>query len=154
MKCPFCGFTDTQVKDSRPSEVGDIIRRRRSCTQCGARFTTLEKKEIREIKVVKKSGAKRLFDEAKLLLSIRIATRKRPVIDEVIEGMVANITKNIEKNVDNEISTKTIGKLVMEELAKIDQVAYVRYASVYKDFNSIQDFNDFIMAISKNEKKD
>lgn len=154
MKCPFCNFIDTQVKDSRPSEDADSIKRRRYCQNCGARFITIERREIPEIKVVKRSGAKKPFDAQKVLQSLRIATRKRPVSNELLEKIVSHILKKIEKSGETEISSTFIGQLIMNELAKIDQVAYVRYASVYQDFNAVDDFSEFIQRITKqNEKK-
>jgi transcriptional repressor NrdR len=149
MKCPFCDFIDTQVKDSRPSEDGEIIKRRRSCHSCGGRFITLERREIPEIKIVKRSGVKRPFDSQKLLKSIMIPMRKRPVNTDVIEQIISNILKKIEKFGEGEISSTVIGQLVMNELADVDQVAYVRYASVYKEFKSVDDFGEFIKTMAK-----
>lgn len=153
MKCPFCGFLDSQVKDSRPSEDGLTIKRRRFCPDCGGRFTTYERIEMRELFVIKKGGDKRLFDPSKLLKSMQLATRKRPVEDEQLEEIVSRITKKLEKYGEGEITSQAVGQLVMNELLKIDQVAYVRYASVYKDFAEASDFGKFIenLSIIKNE---
>ena len=147
MKCPFCDFADTQVKDSRPSDDGIAIKRRRQCLSCGARFTTQERLELRELKIVKKDGEIRPFDTSKMVRSIEVATRKRPVTSEQIEMIVSRILKKLEKFGEGEIESKVVGELVMEELAKIDDVAYVRYASVYKDFSKAADFGKFIQGI-------
>lgn len=147
MKCPFCDFADTQVKDSRPSDDGLTIKRRRQCLSCGARFTTQERLELRELKIIKKDGEIRPFDTSKMLRSIEVATRKRPVSSEQLEMIVSRILKKLEKFGEGEIESKVVGELVMEELAKIDDVAYVRYASVYKDFSKAADFGKFIQGI-------
>ncbi|AIF81098.1 hypothetical protein I862_02675 [endosymbiont of Acanthamoeba sp. UWC8] len=153
MKCPFCGFLDSQVKDSRPSEDGLTIKRRRFCPDCGGRFTTYERIEMRELFVIKKGGDKRLFDPSKLLKSMQVAARKRPVEAEQLEEIVSRITKKLEKYGEGEITSQAVGQLVMNELLKIDQVAYVRYASVYKDFAEASDFGKFIenLNITKDE---
>ncbi len=148
MKCPFCGFLDSQVKDSRPSDDGLTIKRRRFCPDCGGRFTTYERTEMKELFVIKKSGDKRLFDSSKLLKSMQIAARKRPVSGDQLEEIVSRITKKLEKYGEGEITSQAVGQLVMSELAKIDQVAYVRYASVYKDFSEASDFGKFIENLS------
>lgn len=147
MLCPFCGFHDTQVKDTRASEDGATVKRRRGCPNCGARFTTYEKLEIREIKVTKRSGVIKLFDSRKLLRSMQIACRKRPVSDDQLEQLVSSITTKLEKFGDGEILSQTIGQLVMKELAAIDRVACIRYASVYMDFSEANDFGRFIASI-------
>lgn len=147
MRCPFCGFDDTQVKDTRPSEDGTIVKRRRSCPNCGARFTTYERLDTRELRVVKRSGVVKLFDNSKLLRSMQIACRKRPVSEEQLEQMVSSITTKLEKFGDGEIPSQTIGQLVMKELALIDRVACIRYASVYMEFAEAADFGKFIMDI-------
>jgi transcriptional repressor NrdR len=144
MKCPFCGFHDTQVKDSRPSDESSTIKRRRYCSNCDGKFTTFERIQVREIAVIKKEGSKRPFDSNKLHRSIEIATRKRGISQEMIEKIVLHITKRLESSGESEVSSSTIGQLVMDELAKIDEVAYVRYASVYKDFEHASDFKQFI----------
>lgn len=149
MKCPFCNFIDTQVKDSRPSEDSESIKRRRYCPNCGGRFITIERRELPEIKVIKRSGVKKNFDTQKVLQSLRIATRKRPVANEQLEQIVTHILKKIEKSGEMEISSTLIGQFIMNELAQVDQVAYVRYASVYQDFNAIDDFSEFIKLMIK-----
>ncbi len=149
MKCPFCDFLDTQVKDSRPSDDALVIKRRRQCPSCGARFTTLERTELREIKVIKKNAERRPFDGTKVLRSINVATRKRPVTSEQAEAILSEVIKKLEKFGEGEVETKVIGQLVMDELAKVDEVSYVRYASVYKDFSNAGDFGKFIASIKK-----
>lgn len=153
MRCPFCTFFDTQVKDSRPSDDGLLIKRRRLCPNCGARFTTFERVEMRELKVVKRSGEKRPFDSSKLSRSIGVATRKRPITQEQIEDIVTKIIKKLEQYGEGEVESKVVGQMVMDELSKLDQVAYVRYASVYMDFSKASDFGKFIANI-RNEKKE
>lgn len=153
MKCPFCEFPDTQVKDSRPSDDSAIIKRRRQCIKCGGRFTTLERIEIREINVRKRNGEVRPFDLNKTLRSLEVATRKRPVKREQLEKIVFEIMKKLERYGDGEVDSSIIGQLVMDELAKIDQVAYVRYASVYKEFAKAADFGKFIANISNAKKR-
>lgn len=147
MKCPFCDFLDTQVRDSRPSDDGSSIKRRRICPSCSARFTTFERVETRQLKIKKRNGETRLFDVNKLVRSIEIAIRKRPITSEQVDEMVSNIIKKLEKCDDTEIETKAIGQLVMDEIGKVDQVACVRYASVYKDFSKAADFSKFIANI-------
>jgi transcriptional repressor NrdR len=149
MKCPFCDFLDTQVKDSRPSDDGLVIKRRRQCPSCGARFTTHERTELRELKIIKKNGEKRPFDDTKILRSISVATRKRPVKAEQADAILSEVIKKLERYGEGEVETRVIGQLVMDELAKIDEVAYVRYASVYKDFANAGDFGNFIAGIKK-----
>jgi transcriptional repressor NrdR len=144
MRCPFCTCEDTQVKDSRPSDEGASIRRRRICPECQGRFTTYERVQLRELTVLKQDGKKENFDRDKLMKSLLIALRKRPVAGEAIEQMATNIVRRLENLGENEITTVQIGAQVMEELAKTDQVAYVRYASVYKNFREAKDFDEFI----------
>lgn len=144
MKCPYCGFEDTSVKDSRPSEDGSSIRRRRFCPKCDSRFTTLERVQLRELTVVKKDGTRKMFDRDKLTRSLLIAVRKRPVSPDQVEMTVNNIVKNLEGLGENEITSVQIGKEVMAALLKLDQVAYVRYASVYREFREAKDFQKFI----------
>jgi transcriptional repressor NrdR len=144
MRCPFCGSEDTQVKDSRPVEDGSVIRRRRQCTKCGARFTTLERVQLRELVVVKKDGRRVPFDRDKLARSLRIATRKRGIDEEQIERLVNRIVRDLEQTGETEIPSTRIGELAMSHLASLDQVAYVRFASVYKDFATARDFEEFI----------
>lgn len=140
MHCPFCGHDDTQVKDSRPSEDGSAIRRRRFCPACSQRFTTVERVQLREITVVKSDGRRQLFDRDKLARSIRIALRKRPVEEERIERIVNGIVRQLEASGESDVPSKQIGELVMETLKTVDAVAYVRFASVYRDFREASDF--------------
>ena len=144
MHCPFCGHDDTQVKDSRPTEDGAAIRRRRSCGNCGQRFTTIERVQLRELTVLKSDGRRVAFDRDKLARSIRIALRKRPIDEERIERIVNGIVRQLESSGENEIPSKQIGELVMDTLKELDQVAYVRFASVYRDFREARDFQEFV----------
>lgn len=144
MKCPYCGHEDTQVKDSRPTEENSCIRRRRQCSDCDGRFTTFERVQLRELMVLKRSGRRAVFDREKLLRSVTIALRKRPVQEEQIEQLVSQIVRQLESRGESEIGSQVIGELVMEALAKIDPIAYVRYASVYKDFRETSDFERFL----------
>lgn len=144
MKCPFCGHDDTQVKDSRPSEDGLTIRRRRFCPQCNSRFTTFERVQLRELTVLKKNGERRMFDRDKLARSLGIALRKRPVTPEQAEQLITRITQKLESMGESEIPTAMIGKIVMDELKKLDTVAYIRFASVYRDFREAKDFEDIV----------
>ena len=144
MRCPFCSTEDTQVKDSRPSDDSTVIRRRRVCGACGARFTTFERVQLRELMVVKTNGDKETFDREKLVRSMHIALRKRPIADDRIEKVVNSITRQLEALGEAEIPTKRVGELEMEALLALDHVAYVRYASVYRDFRSPTDFNEFV----------
>ena len=140
MRCPFCGHEDTQVKDSRPTEDASAIRRRRHCPDCGARFTTFERVQLRELTVLKRSGRRVVFDREKLLRSVEIALRKRPVDPERIERMISGIVRKLESMGENEIASSVIGELVMEELKQLDDVAYVRFASVYRNFQDLTEF--------------
>jgi transcriptional repressor NrdR len=144
MRCPFCGNTDTQVKDSRPAEDHVAIRRRRSCPGCGGRFTTYERVQLRDLVVVKKNGKRENFDRDKLSRSIRIAMQKRPVEPERIEQMISGIVRRLESMGDTDIPSDTIGAIVMESLARIDTVGYVRFASVYRNFQEADDFEEFV----------
>ncbi|MGE4280464.1 MAG: transcriptional regulator NrdR [Magnetospirillum sp.] len=144
MRCPFCGHDDTQVKDSRPTEDNSAIRRRRSCPECGSRFTTFERVQIRDLVVIKKDGARSPFDREKLLKSLRIALRKRPVEEEQVERIANGIHRRLESMGENEVPSKYIGELVMDVLMDLDKVAYVRYASVYRNFREAKDFEDFL----------
>ncbi|MDR3515450.1 MAG: transcriptional regulator NrdR [Azospirillaceae bacterium] len=144
MRCPFCGHDDTQVKDSRPTEDNSAIRRRRSCPGCGARFTTFERVQLRELVVIKSTGQREPFDRDKIMRSMRVALRKRPVDSEQIDRIVNSLVRQLESSGESEIPTSQIGEMVMEALLNIDQVAYVRYASVYKDFREASDFNQFV----------
>lgn len=151
MRCPFCGYEDTQVKDSRPSEDGAAIRRRRFCSKCDARFTTFERVQLRELTVIKNDGSKKPFDRDKLERSMRIALRKRPVDEERLERVINSLVRQMETSGENEISTKKIGEMVMKALYALDQVAYVRYASVYRDFRTPEDFNEFVNSLQTGE---
>ncbi len=144
MKCPFCGHHDTQVKDSRPSEDGLAIRRRRVCPECNSRFTTFERIQLRELVVIKRNGDRRPFDRDKIMRSISIALRKRNVDDEKIENMISNIVHKLETMGESEIPSTLIGEMVMEALKSLDAVAYIRYASVYRDFTEAKDFKKII----------
>jgi transcriptional repressor NrdR len=151
MRCPFCSNEDTQVKDSRPTEDGAAIRRRRQCDKCGSRFTTFERVQLRELVVLKRSGRRVPFDRDKLARSLSIALRKRPIELDQIEQMISGIVRKLESQGEPEITSETIGELVMEALAQVDKVAYVRYASVYRDFGAPSDFADFIAETGKNK---
>lgn len=144
MRCPYCGSLDTQVKDSRPTEDSSAIRRRRVCPDCGGRFTTFERVQLRDIVVVKKSGKKAPFDRDKLMRSLQIALRKRPVDPERVERMVNGVVRQLESLGDAEVSTQKIGELVMEGLKGLDDVAFVRFASVYRDFRETADFESLV----------
>ncbi|MEQ8964614.1 MAG: transcriptional regulator NrdR [Azospirillaceae bacterium] len=144
MRCPFCGSDDTQVKDSRPTEDGSAIRRRRYCPACGARFTTFERVQLRELTVVKSNGKREPFDRDKLVRSMQISLRKRDVDVERVERVVNSMVRQLESSGETEIPSKAIGEMAMNALAALDQVAYVRYASVYRDFREPSDFNEFV----------
>jgi transcriptional repressor NrdR len=148
MRCPFCGNDDTQVKDSRPTEDNTAIRRRRACPACGARFTTFERVQLRELTVVKKNGQRTPFDRDKLERSVLIATRKRPVEPERVERMINGVVRQLESSGETDIPSDRIGELVMEGLANLDPVAYVRFASVYRNFREAKDFEEFIGELS------
>ena len=147
MRCPFCGHDDTQVKDSRPTDDNGAIRRRRSCVQCGQRFTTIERVQLRELTVVKTDGRRVPFDRDKLARSIRISLRKRPVQEDEIERMLNGIVRGLEAAGDADVTTRQIGELAMDALRTIDPVAYVRFASVYRDFRETKDFEHFLDAL-------
>ena len=147
MKCPFCGNVDTQVKDSRPSEDASTIRRRRYCPGCNSRFTTFERVQLRELTVVKSNGEHRLFDRDKIARSISIALRKRPVDGESVEQAINRVVQKLESGAESEVPSGHIGELVMEELQKLDKVAYIRYASVYRNFAEAKDFEQFVEQI-------
>ncbi len=146
MRCPFCGNLESQVKDSRPSEDGAAIRRRRLCPQCGGRFTTFERVQLRELMVLKRSGRRSPFDREKLERSIAIALRKRPVEPERMDRLVSGIVRQLESLGETEIRSEVIGELVMKALKAVDEVGYVRYASVYRDFRETSDFARFLGA--------
>ncbi len=144
MKCPFCGNPETQVKDSRPTEDGAAIRRRRYCPACSGRFTTFERVQLRDLTVIKKNGKKVPFDRDKIVRSIQLAVRKRPVEPEKVELLASGIVRRLESSGDTEITTTQIGEMVMEGLRSLDTVAYVRFASVYKNFREASDFEEFV----------
>ena len=144
MRCPFCGNIETQVKDSRPSEDHVSIRRRRSCPACAGRFTTYERVQLRDLVVVKKNGRRETFDRDKLDRSVRVALQKRPVDPERIDQMITGTVRRLESLGETEVNSEKIGKIIMEALARIDNVAYVRFASVYKNFQTTDDFEDFV----------
>jgi transcriptional repressor NrdR len=144
MKCPFCGHQDTQVKDSRPSDDGSAIRRRRSCPNCNGRFTTFERVQLRELVILKRNGRRTPFDRDKLERSLGVALRKRPVQAEQVEQMVNRIVRQLESLGETEIASSVVGDFIMKALKGVDEVAYVRYASVYKDFRHTGDFAKFL----------
>ena len=153
MKCPFCNNLETQVKDSRPTEDGSAIRRRRLCTNCGSRFTSFERVQLRDLTVIKKDGKRTPFNRDKLANSIIIALRKRKVDTDRIEKLISGIVRRLESSGEVDIPSHLIGKLVMESLSEIDQVAYVRFASVYKNFREAKDFEDFLGELKDNPKQ-
>ncbi len=153
MRCPYCSSNDTQVKDSRPSEDGSAIRRRRHCPDCGGRFTTFERVQLRELQVVKRSGRRVPFDRDKLMRSVQIALRKRPVDADRIERMVSAIVRQLESTGETDISAQTIGNLVMEGLRTLDDVAYVRFASVYRNFREAKDFEEVLGELSGDDDR-
>lgn len=153
MRCPFCQHDDSQVKDSRPTEDNAAIRRRRVCPACGARFTTFERVQLRDLIVIKKSGRRTPFDRDKLMRSIQHAIRKRPVEPERLERMVNGIVRRLESSGETEIPSSTIGELVMQGLGNLDAVAYVRFASVYKNFREAKDFENIIGTLHEPENK-
>ena len=154
MRCPFCGELESQVKDSRPSEDGAAIRRRRLCPSCGGRFTTFERVQLRELTIVKRSGRRTPFDREKLMRSIAISLRKRPVEPERVERMISGIVRQLESMGETEIPSHVVGELLMKALKALDEVAYVRYASVYRDFRETQDFARFLGEEGLNEDSD
>ena len=147
MRCPFCAHEDSQVKDSRPTEDNTAIRRRRQCVSCGARFTTFERVQLREIAVVKSTGAREAFDRAKIEQSVTLACRKRGVGAEQIDRLVSGVQRQVETLGDSEVPSMAIGEMVMEGLRQIDTVAYIRFASVYRDFNEARDFEKIASAV-------
>lgn len=149
MHCPFCGCEETQVKDSRPSEDGTSIRRRRACPECGGRFTTFERTQLREITVLKARDKRQPFDREKIKKSMEVALRKRPVTDEHIERAVNGIVRQLEVSGETDITSKQIGELVMQALMSLDVVGYIRYASVYRDFSTPEDFKDFVKTLDQ-----
>src|ERR671920_115823 len=151
MRCPYCGGLDTQVKDSRPTDDSSAIRRRRVCPDCGGRFTTFERVQLREIMIVKRSGRRVPFDRDKLQRSIEVALRKRPVEPERVERMINGIVRELESRGENDIPSETVGELVMEGLKALDDVAYVRFASVYRNFREAKDFEELIGELTSDE---
>ncbi|API59591.1 transcriptional regulator NrdR [Tardibacter chloracetimidivorans] len=149
MRCPFCAHDDSQVKDSRPTEDGASIRRRRQCEGCGARFTTFERVQLRELMVVKKGGKREAFDREKLERSVRIACRKRPVEAVRMERLVSGIQRQLETQGETDVEADSIGQMVMDGLKALDPVAYIRFASVYKEFTEAKDFEDFAGSVSE-----
>lgn len=154
MRCPFCSHDDTQVKDSRPTEDNAAIRRRRHCVSCGARFTTFERVQLRELTVVKSGGSREPFDREKLARSIHISLRKRPVDAEKVERVISAIVRQLESAGESEIPSMLVGEKIMDALRSLDQVAYVRFASVYRDFSEASDFEDFIGQLGKSSELD
>jgi transcriptional repressor NrdR len=148
MRCPFCGSEDTQVKDSRPTDDRGAIRRRRFCASCAARFTTFERVQLRDLTVIKKNGQREPFDRDKLARSMYVALRKRPAEPDRVERTINSLVRRLESSGETDIPSETIGVLAMEALANLDQVAYVRYASVYRNFREAKDFGDFIGQIA------
>ncbi|MEQ1780127.1 MAG: transcriptional regulator NrdR [Hyphomonadaceae bacterium] len=144
MRCPYCGTADSVVKDSRPAEEDNAVRRRRGCNNCGGRFTTFERVQLRDLIVVKRDGRKAVFERDKLRRSLKIALQKRPVTDDQLDHMISGIVRQLENMGENEIKTSDIGEMVMENLNQLDPVGFIRYASVYKDFKSPADFAQFI----------
>ena len=149
MKCPFCGCDDTQVKDSRNADDNTAIRRRRECPECGSRFTTYERVQLRDLIVIKKNGEKLMFDRDKLARSIQLAVRKRPLEPERVEKIVNSIQRRLESSGETEIQSRVIGEYVMDALSHLDHIAYIRFASVYKDFREVKDFENFVETIDK-----
>lgn len=153
MRCPSCASLDTQVKDSRPTEDSAVIRRRRVCLACNFRFTTFERVQLRELVVIKRNGRRAPFDRDKLLRSVQISLRKRPVEPERIEQMVSRIVREMESQGESEVSSETIGEMVMEHLRELDDVGYVRFASVYRNFREAKDFEMFLDKLSEDDEK-
>ena len=151
MRCPYCGGEETQVKDSRPTEDNTAIRRRRVCSTCGGRFTTFERVQLRELIVIKRNGRRAPFDREKLARSVQIAVRKRPVEPERIERMISGVVRQLESSGESDIPAEQIGTLVMEGLRELDDVAYVRFASVYKNFREAKDFETLLGELSADD---
>tara|TARA_B100000427_G_scaffold320369_1_gene319627 strand:+ start:172 stop:633 length:462 start_codon:yes stop_codon:yes gene_type:complete len=151
MRCPFCGHIDSQVKDSRPTEDGAAIRRRRFCPACGGRFTTFERVQLRDLTVLKKNGKRAPFERDKLYRSIQISLRKRPVDQERVDRMITGIVRRLESMGEAEVPSTVIGEMVMDSLGNLDPVAYVRFASVYRNFREAKDFEEFVEDLSRFE---
>ena len=147
MRCPFCGSTDTQVKDSRPAEDGAAVRRRRECTRCGVRFTTYERLQLRVMMIIKKSGERVPFNRDKLAGSILVAMRKRPFSEDQLDHLVADIQRQLERLGEREVQSSVVGEMVLSALSSVDDVAFVRFASVYRNFDNARDFAKFIEGI-------
>lgn len=154
MRCPFCGASDTNVKDSRPAESNSVVRRRRECSDCAGRFTTYERVQLRNLTVTKRGGATEEFDRDKLARSIQVALRKRNVDPDKVEQMISGIVRRLETSGESSVSSETIGEHVMQSLARVDNVAYVRFASVYKNFQDATDFNSFIQQLAPPQDHD
>jgi len=154
MRCPYCGTLDTQVKDSRPADDNSSIRRRRVCSDCGGRFTTFERVQLRELTVLKRSGKRTPFDRDKLARSIEVALRKRPVAPERVERLISGVVRQLESQGEGEITSEEIGALVMEGLRTLDTVAYVRFASVYRNFTEAKEFGALIDQLASNTAVD
>ena len=152
MRCPFCGHIDSQVKDSRPTEDGAAIRRRRFCPSCGGRFTTFERVQLRELTVLKKNGKRAPLERDKLYRSIQISLRKRPVDQERVDRMITGIVRRLESMGESEVPSTVIGEMVMDSLGNLDPVAYVRFASVYRNFREAKDFEDFVEDLGRFEE--
>ena len=152
MRCPFCGHIDSQVKDSRPTEDGAAIRRRRFCPSCGGRFTTFARVQLRELTVLKKNGKRAPFERDKLYRSIQISLRKRPVDQERVDRMITGIVRRLESMGESEVPSTVIGEMVMDSLGNLDPVAYVRFASVYRNFREAKDFEDFVEDLGRFEE--
>jgi transcriptional repressor NrdR len=153
MRCPFCGHDDTQVKDSRPTEDNTSIRRRRACPNCGGRFTTFERIQMRELTVIKRNGQRTTFERDKLVRSMAIALRKRPVEPDRVERVINGIVRRLESLGEQEIPSSVVGEMIMEALAGLDSVAYVRFASVYKNFREAKDFEEFVGGLGSDEEE-
>ena len=151
MRCPFCGHIDSQVKDSRPTEDGAAIRRRRFCPSCGGRFTTFERVQLRDLIVLKKNGKRAPFERDKLYRSIQISLRKRPMDQERVDRMITGIVRRLESMGESEVPSTVIGEMVMDSLGNLDPVAYVRFASVYRNFREAKDFEEFVEDLSRFE---
>ena len=154
MRCPFCAYDDSQVKDSRPTEDNTAIRRRRQCESCGARFTTFERVQLRDIVVVKTDDSREAFERAKIEQSVALACRKRGIAQERLDQLVSGIQRQIETLGESEVSTRAIGEMVMQGLRQLDSVAYIRFASVYRDFGEAKDFEEFASAVQDMSGRD
>ena len=154
MRCPFCAHDDSQVKDSRPTEDNTAIRRRRQCESCGARFTTFERVQLREVTVVKTNDSREPFDREKIEQSVALACRKRGLAQERLDQLVSGIQRQIETLGDSEVPSKAIGEMVMDGLRQLDSVAYIRFASVYRDFGEARDFEEFASAVQQVGERD